>query len=224
MSILNKIMSKRRKPEITFGLHDNCVIVSLDNNEKTNNKGEVMNLNTTIKFGLLDKKGENVIKEKDISWWNIDTTNENAYKDFENQLYQLTNIADTILGVDEDNLNRWDKKFNAICEDFEIETAAEIKEIIEDPKECKSFVKKMSDSFVELLSSKVGLESKRIRFKLVYDYKGQNLRQPKYTHFVESMEVSAEKSKIKLDNSDLSSLEKNKKQNKGSSNLDVASI
>ena len=206
MGLLNELMSNARKADIGFGIHKNCVVLSVSNDERKTNDGELVKRNCYTTFGQLnDKKA--VVGEKTVSWFNLDNTSEYVYDSFFNQLDQMTCIMNVF--HPEGKKDPWEDAFLAILEEEEIETGrneteleANLREALADKATCKSLMKSIGDAYVELLENKVGAKSQPIRLKIVYDKNGKYLQQPKFEGFVESMEISDEDSRLKITNTE----------------------
>jgi len=197
-SLLGQLLSEAKKSEIAFGIHENCVVLSVNNDVRKNKDNEVIKRNCFTVFGKLNNVNE-IVAEKEISWFNIDPSTEWAYDNFFTQLEQMTAIVDALFPVAEGEKDVWDLAFEQILAEEEVElTKDSLEKAIKNKKTCASIVKSLGDTYVELLSDLVGPESQRVRLKIVYDSNGKYLQQPKYNAFVESMEVDKEDSKLKI--------------------------
>jgi len=198
MSLLNELMSKSRKSDIGYGIHENCVVLEVSNDVRKNKDGVAMKRNCYTKIGQLDDSNE-IIAEKEVSWFSVDPTSEYAYDNFFSQLEQLTAIVDAVRPKDEDGKDLWDLAFDAILTEEEIEHSVEgLKEALKEKKKCNSLMQMLGDTYVEILSPLVGVKSPKIRFKVVYDNNGKYLQQPRYGEFVEPMDIDLSESKLKI--------------------------
>lgn len=201
-SLLDGLLSQAKKNEIGFGIHENCVILSVANDVRKNKDNEVIKRNCFTVFAKKNAAGE-ITAEKEISWFNIDPTSEYAYDNFFSQLEQLTAIVDTLRDPAEDEKDIWDLAFEAILTENEIEfTKDALEKAIKTKKVSNEIVQAIGDTYVELLKPLVGKSSAAMRLKIVYDSNGKYLQQPKYNSFVETMEVDLEDSKLKLTDND----------------------
>lgn len=202
--LLGKLMSKARKSDIGFGIHKNCVILSVSNEVKRNKDGEIIKRNCSTVFGQKNEEGS-IVAEKVISWFNVDNTSEYAYDNFFNQLDQLTAIVDTYVDKNEEG-DVWEKAIDAIFEDEEVDCGSGssedieigLREAIADKATCKSLIKQIGDVYVEIITDLIGKDSQAIKLKITFDPKGKYAQQPKYDGFIESMEVSDEDSKLRI--------------------------
>jgi len=202
MSLLQNLMSNARKADIGFGIHTNCVILSVSNDKRKNKDGEVVKRNCYTTIGQLDKSG-NVTGEKTVSWFNLDNKSEYVYSNFFTQLDQVTSIVDTYYPLDKKDV--WEDAFLAICEEEEIEVGANAEEFeanlteaMADKATCTNVLTAVGDVYAELIGKVCGKDSQPVRFKVVYDKSGKYLQQPKFEAFIESMEVSDEDSKLRI--------------------------
>lgn len=196
MSLLNKLLSNARKADIGFGIHDNCVILEVSNEGRKNKDNQPIKRNSYTKFGQLDTDG-NVVAEREISWFNLDHANEYVYDNFFTQLDQMTSIVDVF--VDSSKKDLWALGFASILEEEEVdETEEDLKEALTDKETCANILTALSDLYVEILTDHVGPESKKVRFKIVYEKSGKYLQQPRYGIFVEDQEVAKEDSRLKM--------------------------
>jgi len=208
-SLLNDLLSLSKKSEIGFGIHEDCVILSVANDVRKNKDNEVIKRNCFTVFGKRNENGE-VVSEKEISWFNLDPTSEYAYDNFFSQFEQMTAIVDALYVVDEEKKDVWDLAFEAILKENNVEfTKDDLEKAIKTKKVSAEIMKALGDTYVELLSSLVGKDSQPVRLKIVYDSNGKYLQQPKYNAFVESMEIAKEDSSLKI----LDSEENNKAKN-----------
>lgn len=208
VSLLDGLLNQAKKNEIGFGIHENCVILSVSNDIRKNKDNEVVKRNCFTVFAKKNAAGE-ITAEKEISWFNIDPTSEYAYDNFFSQLEQMTAIVDILRDPNEEDKDIWDLAFEAILSENEIEfTKDSLEKAIRTKKVSNEIVKAIGDTYVELLSNLVGKDSKAMRLKIVYDSNGKYLQQPKYNSFVESMDVELEDSRLKI--TDTENTNKNK--------------
>lgn len=203
MSLLNQLMSKSRKADIGYGVHENCVVLEISNDKRKNKDGVVIKRNCFTKIGKLNDSKE-VVAEKEISWFDIDSTSEYAYDNFFSQIEQMTAIVDAIRDPETDGKDLWGLAFDAILENEGIELSVDgLKGALKEKKKTASLMEAIGDLYVELLEPLVGPESPAIRFKVVYDNNGKYLQQPRYGEFVESMEIDAVDSRLKMSKTEL---------------------
>ena len=207
MSLLGELMSTARKADIGYGIHPNCVITKVTNEERKSRDGEKIRRNcfTTIS----QMKDGAIIAEKEISWFNLDSTSEYVYANFYNQLEQLTAIVDVYLDGKKD---KWMEGIADLLEENDVEVddwadeSAEavndlkesLTEVLKDKSACAEILEGIGELYVKLIGKKVGKDSQPVRFKVTFDTKGKYLQQPKFDGFVESMEVSEEDSRLRL--------------------------
>jgi len=209
VSLLNDLLSQSKKSEIGFGVHENCVILSVANDVRKNKDNEVIKRNCFTVFGKKNEAGE-IVAEREVSWFNIDSSTDYAYDNFFNQLDQMTAIVDALYVVSDEEKDVWDLAFEAILKENDIEfTKESLEKAIKTKKVCVEIMKALGDTYVELLKPLVGKTSQQVRFKVVFDSNGKYLQQPKYNGFVESMEISLEDSRLKILDSDQANKAKN---------------
>jgi hypothetical protein len=197
MSLLSKLMTNAKKAEIGFGIHEDCVITNVNNDRRKNKDGEIVKRNCYTTIGKLDKEG-NIASERIISWFDWLNTSEYVYSNFEDQLLQLTSIIDLYHPITEKK-DVWGDAFSQILEDEEIDESKEaIEKALKNKQSCSALLEAIGDTYIELLSSKVGEKSDKIRVKVVYEKSGKYLQQPKFDKFVESMEVNIKDSILKI--------------------------
>jgi len=193
MSLLGKLMSNARKAEIGFGVHENCVILSVSNDQRKNKDGEKVARNCYTVIGQKNDNGD-IVAEREISWFNLDPSSDFVYDNFFTQLEQLTNIVDTLNPAGKKDA--WADLFDEALEELEIsvdltneELIEELTTLLKNKKNSAAFMKLLGDGYVQLLEDHVGPESTPRRAKIVYDKNGKYLQQPRYGSIVESMEV-----------------------------------
>ena len=228
--LLGQLMANARKAEIGYGIHENCVITSVSNEERKSKEGEKRNLNSYTRFEMLDEDGKSTAM-KEVAWYNFGYKEDYAFDSFINQLEQFTGIVDILYPVTEKK-DKWGDEFMKILENNEIEISAdngegiksELKSIFADDLDLFAAVHQdVINSYVEFVSAKAGLDGPRMRLKIVFDPKGKNLGQPKFDKFTESMEVDLADSGLKLTSKDeeyrANSLESVKKPKPSTSKL-----
>jgi hypothetical protein len=219
MSILSRLMSEARKAELGFGIHSNCIISSVTNEERRNKDNEVVRRNCFITFQHLNDE-KKVVAEKEISWFNLDYSQEpnKIFNSFFDQLKQLTAIADCFIDP-KGRKNLWDKGFEDIVDSFKIEIPEDpetplakqnLKEDLMDLFKSKEkgmkFMKELTDFFTELMQealTQTKEEPVLLRLKLVTDNKGKYIQIPRFSTFVEPMSVDPEKSSLKITQTEL---------------------
>ena len=211
--LLGKLMQNARKAEIGYGVHSNCVVLSVSNEEKRTKDNEKINRNCYTKIGQCDKNGV-VVGEREVSWFNIDSTSDYAFDNLKTQLTQMTAIVDVFVSAEK---GKWEKAIDkAINDATELELDGEdidedekqLAEAMKDKATCKEMMEAIGEAYVKILKDKLGDKSQPVRFKVVYEKSGKYLQQPRYGKFVESMEVEDEDSILKITKADEEALAK----------------
>lgn len=185
MSLLDKVLSTARKPELIDGIHENCILLSATNEVKKNKNNENIARNCYTRFGQIDKNGK-VIAETEISWYDLVLLPKNRYNNFFDQLDQMTNIVTELIGEEND----FETKVNTVLEEYEIEKIDDIKELLETMKNGKKFLTGLYEAYIETLQAYLSAKGNvLVRIKLVYDSKGKNIQHPSYGPIIEKMSV-----------------------------------
>jgi hypothetical protein len=195
MSLLKGLLKNARTADLNSGIHDNCILLNVSNAEKKNKEGVVQKRNNYTTFGKVDDTGK-VTAQKEISWFNIDSSTDYAYDNFFNQLDQMVGLLDCFVSKEDT-----DKAINSIFEEEEIESKEDLEEAIKDKKTTKSIMSALGGYYVEALSEH--LKGDKIRVKLCYDKNGRYIQQPKFEPFTESMLVGAADSRIRMSKTEL---------------------
>jgi len=190
-NILNNLLADARKPEIPFGIHENCRITVIHLGHKSKSDGTLIKLNGFTTITQFNQKGK-PIAEKEVAWFNIDSTSEHAYNNFVSQMEQMTGILLCYYSREE-----LETQFNFL-EAQEVETTEEFEEIFGDRKALGHLHEAMLTNYFNLLETKVGLDSELIRVKMVFDSKGRNLQAPRYGIFTEPNSITEEESMLKI--------------------------
>jgi len=203
MSLLGKLMGSARKSEIGFGINENCVLLSVNNDERKNANNEIIKRNCYTKIAALDDNGANVA-EREIFWFNLDNTQEKVFEQFKGQLEQLSNIVDTFCPAGEKDI--WDMAFDKILENAGVEATKEALQVaVKDRSKLEAITSSLYATYVEILQVESGkdlAEKHPVRFKVAYDNKGNNLGAPKYGSIIESMTVPFKDSTLRITKSD----------------------
>jgi hypothetical protein len=183
-SLLNKLLSKTKKAELGFGIHSNCIISSVSNERKQNKDNEIVKRNGYTLFSQLDSENK-IIAEKEVSWFDLDSTADLVYENFFSQLEQMTNIVDTII-VPTEKEDKWANFFSAVLEDLKIEENADsIKEALKTKKTCEKLMSNLVDGYAEILQDYIGDNCPKLKVKLVFDKSGKYVQMPRYGNVIE---------------------------------------
>jgi len=193
MSLLNTLLSKSKKAELGHGIHEDCVITEATVTGRPGKAGEASKWNCVTKFCKLDADN-NVIGEREVSWYDLDNNNEFVAGKFTSQMTQLTNVLECFYTKEEVNAI-----FDPILADFDItiEGGEESRdEILKDKENCKNLMIDIAKAYVKALVPH--LNSTPLRLKLTYDSKGKYVGQPQYNEFVELMSVPVAETKLRF--------------------------
>ena len=198
MSILKKLMGQAKKAEIGYGVHENCVILSVSNDQRKTNDGVKIKRNNFTMFGKFNKDGDAIIAQKEVSWFNLDPTKkEYVYGNFISQLDQLVGILDCYY-TDDKLTGVVAETIDSLFAEEEIENQKDLEEALLDKSTCKSLFDGITEAYETLVEPHIGEDKTPIRVKFTYDPKGQYLQNPRYNPFTESMEVDLEDTKLLL--------------------------
>ena len=125
-NLLNQVLSTVKKSELVDGIHENCILVSVSNEDRKTKDGKSLNRHCYTKFGQV--KDKKVVAEAEISWYNPLAFEEGRYDSIFSMLDQFNNIISSIYDTEEHPLH---EAVNAIFEDLEIVDLAEFKQVIE---------------------------------------------------------------------------------------------
>lgn len=192
MSLLNKILSTARKPELSHGIYENCVITKVEASGKKTKDGEAIKRNCFTTFATLNDKGE-VIGEKEVSWYDLDVTNEYAKDNFKEQLLQIVSIMECFFDPKD-----VDDVFNPIFDEAGIVDDATLETVLTDKASLKKLMAAIAANYTENMESVLNDKDNLLRLKLVYDNKGKYVQQPKYGKFVEPCSIEAKDSTLKF--------------------------
>ena len=194
--LLGELLNSAKKAEIGHGIHNKCVILTVNNNTKKTKDGVVIKRNNFTVVGQLNDSNK-VVAEKEISWFNIDVTSDYAYDNLSTQIEQMVGILDCYYEITEEK-DFVAEKINSIFEEFEVGSIEEVKDLLDDQKTFNNFMSKFSETYMELLEDKIGIDSDNIRVKLTFDSKGKYLQQPRYDAFTEPISIPEKDSKLKI--------------------------
>tara|TARA_R110000765_G_scaffold161243_2_gene265627 strand:+ start:568 stop:1230 length:663 start_codon:yes stop_codon:yes gene_type:complete len=201
MSILNKLKGAGKLPEIGGGVHENCVVTAVTGDTRKKKDGSMLRRNGYTKFGQLNSKGV-VVAEREISWFNVDSSSDRAYDNFFSQLDQMTEILDIYYPVTKKE-DKWGTYFSAVLEQEEVEETAEaIKEALADKETCENLMEALTTGYVELLSKVMGPDSTKVRLKFVLDTTGVFIQQPRYDRFIELNDTKEADQKVEYTDAD----------------------
>ena len=188
MSLLNKLKGNARVEELGFGIHDNCVIISASNEVKTKKDGSTINRSCYTTIGQVNAKGK-ITKNKEISWFGVDATSDMAYDNFFTQLDQTTELMDILYPPTAEG-SAWDKAFNGLLDELEVEhNEAALRLLVSKTKTCKPFMKALGDLYADMINKKSGIDSTKLKLKLVIDKSAVYVQQPRYDKFVEPSDI-----------------------------------
>jgi len=187
-NLLQQLMSKAKKPDIGFGINEDCVLIEASNAERTTKDGSVLGRSCYLKFGQNNSKGE-VFKHKEINWFRVDPSTEWAYSSFFNQLEQVSAIVDLILPPTPEK-DTWGLVFNHVLDAMGIDqTEKALREAMVNAKVCVEFNTSLWDAVCEVLTATLNEgKSPVFKLKLVYDKSGKYLQNPRDGVFVSTTE------------------------------------
>jgi len=189
--LLKAVLSAAKKAELSDGIHENCILVAVSNEDRKTKDGKSLNRHCFTKFGQV-KDGQ-VVAESEISWYNPLAFEDGRYDAIFSMIDQFNNIIEEIY---EEKNHPFHTAVNDIFADLEIENLEEFKNLVEeDGKSTGKILKRIYEAYVVTLQSKIE-DKVPVRFKLVFDNKGKNLQQPKYGMVIENMNV--EKSELTI--------------------------
>ena len=173
-------MRLRQLPELGKGIHDNCIVSSVDTKERKGRNG-IINKMIYLAITKLNNDGKPVA-EVEVSWWKPDPTSEYFYTNLLEVAYQTTNLLKAYMPEDEVY-----KQFDGIFEAFDCKTVKDIEEKKWKQSEVKQLLESISTAFKEAIEPYIGDKEKLIRVKLTTDHKGQGVEIPKYGPWIEPM-------------------------------------
>lgn len=196
--LLGKLMKRAKKAEIGHGITEPCVVMSVNNDIKKKNDGETINRNCYTTFGQLNKAGDAIIAEKEVSWFNVDPGSEYAYDNFFTQLDQIAGILYCYYERNDEDGDEVNKKFNKLFEKLGFEDKADLEKAVKDKKVLKKLMENIGKIYLDLMEGNTGIDSQQLRLKLTYDSKGKYLQQPKFDPFTEPTDVESSDSRLKI--------------------------
>jgi hypothetical protein len=174
-SILRYLLSlNTNRVPLDFGINLNCRLIKIDNTPRVK-EGETLKKNTFLTFAKFSSKND-IIGQTEFSFFNFDPDSKYTFDNFVQQLSQLTNIVNvlapgTVFDPTED-----------------IESTEELEAMLTKPKGCKELQDKMYDTFSDIVSDLIGLESTLLAVKAVTDKSGKFLQLPREGQFCASMD------------------------------------
>ena len=96
-SLLGQLLADARKAELGYGIHGNCVITKVTNEERKSKENEKINRNAYTTIAQRDANGE-IVSEREISWFNLDPTSEKVYMNWYAQYEQMSAIVSIYQG------------------------------------------------------------------------------------------------------------------------------
>jgi hypothetical protein len=193
--LLKDLLSKAKKAELSHDIHENCVITEVTVKGKPDKDNKASKWNCVTKFVKKSDKGD-VLGEKEVSWYDLDFSNEHVSSKFSVQIQQLVNILECYITPSEVNAI-----IDPILADFEITDKESLDAILTDKDNCTNLMEDIAKAYVKEMINH--LNSDPIRVKLVFDNKGKYVSAPMFNDFVESMSVSKEDSKLKFSKNEI---------------------
>jgi hypothetical protein len=182
--LLQQLMSKAKKPDIGFGINEDCVLLEASNVERTTKDGGVLGRSCYLKFGQKNAKGD-VFKHKEVNWFLVDPSTEWAYTSFFSQLEQVSAVVDLILPPTAEK-DSWGLVFAHILDSQGIDqNEKSLREAMVDAKVCVAFNLALWNAVCEVLTATLAENPSPVfKLKLVYDKSGKYLQQPREGVFV----------------------------------------
>jgi len=193
-NLLNSLLNNAKKPELGFGIHQNCKITAVNNIPRTNKNGEVMSATNFTTFTQYDSTGA-AVGEKEIQWFKHDPTSEYSDSQLFSALEQLTSIL--YLHCTEQEV---DTNFDNLFKKYDIENKAGLDELSNTEKSLE-FYDDMSKIYVGLLTPK--LNTVEVKLKLVYTSNLKYIQLPRYGAFIEAQSVPENESLLSFNQTEL---------------------
>lgn len=188
--LLKDLLSKAKKAELGHDIHENCVITEVTVKGKPDKENKASKWNCVTKFVKHDDKGNN-IGEKEVSWYDLDFSNEHVVGRFSTQILQLVNILECFITPEEVNAI-----LDPILADFDITDEESRDAILHDKDNCSNLMDDIAKAYTKEMINH--LNTKPVRLKLTFDGKGKYVSSPMFNDFVERMDVTKEDSKLKF--------------------------
>jgi hypothetical protein len=214
--LLKSLLDKAKKAELGHDIHENCVITDVTVKGKPDKENKQSKWNCVTKFVKRDEKN-NILGEKEISWYDLDFSNEYVSSKFSMQILQLVNILECFITPEEVN-----DIFDPILSDFEITDEESRDNILKDKDNCINLMDDISKAYVKEMVNH--LNSTPVRLKLTFDSKGKYISAPMYNEFVEPMSVSKEDSKLKFSKNEIENESKSRNVITSTPNKNLSSI
>lgn len=193
--LLKSLLSQAKKVELGHAIHENCVITEVTVKGRPDKDNKASKWNCVTKFTKKDDKGA-VIGEKEVSWYDLDFTNEHVSGRFATQITQLVNILECYITPEEVNA-----LLDPILAEFDIVDEETRDAILKDKDNCANLMDDIAKAYTKEMVSH--LNGEPVRLKLVFDNKGKYVSSPMFNDFVEPMTVEISDSKLKFSKNEI---------------------
>lgn len=193
--LLKSLLNQAKKVELGHAIHENCVITEVTVKGKPDKDNKSSKWNCVTKFAKKDEKNA-TIGEKEVSWYDLDFTNEHVSGRFATQITQLVNILECFITPKEVN-----DIFDPILADFDIVDEETRDAILKDKDNCANLMDDICKAYVKEMVNH--LNSNPVRLKLTFDNKGKYVSAPMFNEFVEPMTVEIADSKLKFSKNEI---------------------
>lgn len=162
LNILEQLLeSGKRFPSIGFGLHDNVVLMDVDTKDREK-KGIVTSKFCFMTFAILDDEGK-VEKQKVFDFWRV-RPNDKAMQNFVSTFNKMTNLVKFF------NPGALQKEFNPVAKFKDVKA---LKAKLTTEPGCAEINKVLVTQFHDAVKDHIGIDSKRMRIKVVVNKDGE---------------------------------------------------
>jgi hypothetical protein len=193
--LLKSLLNQAKKVELGHAIHENCVITEVSVKGKPDKDNKASKWNCLTKFTKMDDKGA-VIGEKEVSWYDLDFTNEHVSGRFTTQITQIVNILECYITPEEVNA-----LLDPILADFDITDEESRDAILKDKDNCTNLMDDIAKAYVKEMVNH--LNGAPVRLKLTFDNKGKYVSAPMFNDFVEPMTTPLAESKLKFSKNEI---------------------
>ena len=190
MARKRSLLDKVKVSPLQFGIHKNIVLSKVDITPKKRN-GMPTKRFLHLTFTKIDPETGKRKAESTFSWWKLDPTSDNFMTNMKQLLVQLDGILKLYYTEEE-----IDAQMEDLFKEWKFKTVSDVENYKWKKKDADLFMNKLSEKIAEALKIKIGFDSTQFKLKLPLDNKGQYPELPRYGVFVESMDVSDEKSTL----------------------------
>lgn len=190
-TILRQVLDMRSvKVYLNFGITENVVFQKVDPNVVVKSDGTISSKHCVMTFSTIDEN-KNVKASSTVDFFNLDPSSEYVMSNLADEIDTFITILSLYMTPDEAVA-----KFS-VLEDM-YSDISDLEADLKNTKKAREIQDTIAGKFAEIVTPFIGLDSPKLRIKMVTEKTGKYLQKPASGAFLEPMTIAKEDSNLKI--------------------------